>query len=50
MEHVKRDFQIPEEHFFLFGPRGREKLKRDHILILPCEDFLRNLPNHLTAR
>ncbi|MDY0298093.1 MAG: ATP-binding protein [Acidobacteriota bacterium] len=30
--------------------RGREKLKRDHILILPCEDFLRNLPNHLTAR
>ncbi|HDP94676.1 MAG TPA: ATP-binding protein [Candidatus Aminicenantes bacterium] len=29
--------------------RGREKLKRDHILILPCEDFLRNPPNYLTA-
>ncbi|MBN1196791.1 MAG: hypothetical protein JXA62_05235, partial [Candidatus Aminicenantes bacterium] len=25
MEHVKRDIQIPEEHFFLFGPRGTGK-------------------------
>jgi len=35
---IPRRFKVPKQSFFLFGPW--ERLRKDGILCLPCEEFL----------
>lgn len=50
MTMYRRYFQEPGISYFLFGPRGKERLKIGKVICCPVGEFLKNLiPNQWVA-